>query len=73
MKKTYEAAIFNQHVRDLVAVGDQHEDFIDSWADAHYIEVKAESEEEARSILERRYPKAQGFVLTDIFAHKEFD
>ncbi len=62
----FEAAVYNQQVRDRVAEGKKHRFYDDSWADTHYIEIEAESEEAVRAKLRRRYPEAQGFVIEGI-------
>jgi len=62
----FEAAVFNQEVRDVVKAGDHHKEFEDDWADMHYIEVTADSEDEARAQVARKYPEIRGFVIEDV-------
>ena len=62
----FEAAVYNQQVRDRVAEGEKHRFYDDSWADTHYIEMEAESEDAVRAKLLRRYPVAHGFVIEGI-------
>ena len=59
----YEVAIYNKAVRQLVTEGDRHKDLKDSWADIHYIEVRAGSEREARTKIEAKYPASHGYVI----------
>lgn len=66
MEKKFEAAIYNEKVRRLVNSGERHRDLDDAWADTHYIEVRADDVDEARSRLQRRYPSEQGYVIEAI-------
>lgn len=70
--KTFEVTIFNQAVRDCTQKGEAHSQFDDSWADTHYIEVKADSEERARRQVRDRHPERKGFVIRDVTEMKEF-
>lgn len=72
MLKKYEAAVFNQKVRDCLSIGEQHRDYDDEWAEIHYIEIVARSEEEARQQVSRKYPPAKGFVVRDVEEVREF-
>lgn len=40
--------------------------FSDDWADARYVEVRAESIEQAARLLARDYPPDAGFVVSGI-------
>ena len=71
--KSFEVAIYNREVRRLVAEGSRHRDLSDAWADIHYIDVKATSEEEARAQIARRYPPGQGYVIEDVIGEKFSD
>jgi len=62
----FEVAVFNQEVRDVVKQGDHHREFEDNWADTHYIEVNADSEDAARGRMALKYPESKGFVIVDI-------
>lgn len=46
--------------------GEHHERFTDDWADFHYLDIKADNEEQARSQVEGRYPASQGFIIDGI-------
>jgi hypothetical protein len=62
----FEFEIHNQQVLDALKDGGKHKFFKDEWADTHFIEFSGADENEARSKAERRYPSAQGFVVTGI-------
>ncbi|NQU61965.1 MAG: hypothetical protein HQ512_12610 [Rhodospirillales bacterium] len=62
----YEVTVFNQEVREKVEAGERHRQFKDDWADFHYIEITALSEQEAREKAKSRYPSDQGFVIDNI-------
>jgi len=63
MLQTFEITIYNQQVRALVFDGESHKRYRDEWADTHYIEFDAESEADAIAKCDRKYPKADGFVI----------
>lgn len=71
--KSYEVAIYNRDVRRLVADGQRHRDLSDAWAEVHYIEVRAHSEQEARAQVARRYPPGRGYVIEDVIGEKFAD
>ena len=71
--KSFEVAIYNREVRRLLAEGNRHRDLSDAWADIHYIDIKAKSEEEARAQITRRYPPEQGYVIEDVISEKFSD
>jgi hypothetical protein len=71
--KTYEIAIYNEEVRKLVADGRRHRHLSDAWAETHYIEIKADSPEEARAKVARRYPAENGYVIEEVIAEKFAD
>ncbi|WP_316978925.1 hypothetical protein [Shumkonia mesophila] len=71
--KTYEIAIYNQEVRKLVAEGRRHRNLSDAWADTHYIEIKANSPQEARAKLASRYPAENGYVIEEVLTEKFAD
>ena len=62
----FEVAIYNQQVRDKVAEGDSHEYYADEWADLHFIEISAESEDHVRSQVNGRHPFKSGFIIESI-------
>lgn len=61
--QTYEIAIYNQQVRELVLDGERHKRYDDSWADIHYIEFRAETEAGAITKCGNKYPQEDGFVI----------
>ncbi len=72
MSKKFEAAVFNQKVRDCLSIGEQHVDLDDDWAEIHYIEINAGSLQEARQVASRKFPAMKGFVVRDVEEVKEF-
>lgn len=68
----FDVGVFNQEVRDYVAQNKAHKEFSNNWAEINYIPVDAKNEAEARAQLEKRYPKAKGFVIASIKATKEY-
>lgn len=62
----YEVGVFNARVRAALAEGERHANLSDDWADIHYFEILATDEAGARSKIERRYPPANGYVITDV-------
>lgn len=71
--KSFEVAVYNREVRRLLAEGNRHRDLSDAWADIHYIDIKAKSEQEARAQIARRYPPEQGYVIEDVSSEKFSD
>lgn len=63
---TFEIAVFNQAVRDKLKVGERHRELKDEWADTHYVEIKAEDEEDARRKAAAKFPRDKGFVIAAI-------
>lgn len=72
MQKKFEVAIYNQQVRDCVALGEPHRDYTDDWADIHYIEIRARSHNDAALLAAKRYPAEKGFVIGDVEEVREF-
>ncbi|MBT3557718.1 MAG: hypothetical protein HN644_01855 [Rhodospirillales bacterium] len=64
----YEVTIYNEVVKERLAEGKRHSRLDDEWADMHYIEIAANDEAGARERIERRHPKHQGFVITEVQA-----
>lgn len=65
--RNYEARLYNKWVRLLLDTGEPNvTGFSDAWADARYVEVKAESIEQAARLLARDYPSEIGFVISGI-------
>jgi len=62
-QRLFEAAIYNRTVREMVKSNRSHPLFDDKWADVHIFEVSACSEDEARTLLARRYSPELGFVV----------
>lgn len=70
--KKFEAAIFNQKVRDCLSIGEQHKDYSDDWAEIHYVEIVARTAVEAKQQALKRFPPHKGFVIRDVEELKEF-
>lgn len=66
MSTKFEAAIFNQQVRDALANGERHRNLSDDWADTHYVEVVANDEQQARIKLSAKYPEDAGYVIEQV-------
>lgn len=65
--KTYEARLYNNWVRLLLDSGEPNvTGFSDAWADTRYVEVRADSIEQAARLLARDYPSEAGFVVIGI-------
>jgi hypothetical protein len=71
MFQKYEAAIYNQEVRELLSDGQHHEVFEDIWADLQFIEVSATNRDQAMRRLNNRYPESRGFVITRVFGPED--
>lgn len=64
--QAYEIVIYNDQVRKMVREGDSHRKFSDDWSDSHYIEFKADSEEQAVAKCRQKYPEDDGFVIEGV-------
>ena len=64
--QTFEVVLYNEQVRAKVREGDSHRRFNDEWADSHYIEFKADSEDAALAKCRQKYPEAEGFVIEGV-------
>jgi hypothetical protein len=73
MAKKFEAAVYNQQVRDAIQQLEKHPNYSNDWADLHFIEIKANDKTLARKMIEEKYPKAKGFVIDGIHEVPEFD
>jgi hypothetical protein len=64
--KRFELTIYNEIVKKSVLEGDPNKTGLsDDWADTRYVEVTADSDEQARRKLHHRYPESKGFVITE--------
>ena len=68
----YEVAIYNESVREAYAEGKKHPNYEKGWGDLRYLEVEAESEEDALRIVRKHHPQRHGFVVTDVLLLKQF-
>lgn len=64
--KVFEVKIYNREVRSLVKENLSHTIFDDHWADVHVHDICAQNEEEARTVMMRRFPSEDGFVIENI-------
>jgi len=64
--QTFEVVIYNEKVRQPVSQGDSHRTCTDEWGDSHYIESRAESEEQAVAKCRQKYPEADGVVIEGV-------
>jgi len=62
----YEVGIYNQKVRDSVAEGEHHRQLDDKWAEIHYFEIDAPSEEVARRKISASHSPHLGYVIDNI-------
>ncbi len=62
----FEITIYTKEVREKVEAGEHHRDLTDEWADFQYVEIEADTEQQARARAEDRYPNARGYVIDDI-------
>lgn len=63
---TFFVSFYNKQVRALVKDNRSHDFYEDHWGDIHVQDVMAQSESEARSILQRRFSPQDGFVIDHI-------
>lgn len=67
IQKKFEVAIFNELVKKSVREAEKNRTGLsDDWADVHYIEVRADTAEGAKSKLYSRFPQARGFVILEV-------
>ena len=64
--QVYEVAIYNRKVRSLVKENQSHSFFDDHWADEQVRDVVAESADEARHLIKKRFPPDDGFVIASV-------
>jgi hypothetical protein len=62
-ENVYEISIYDKEVRSLVKENQSHKLFDDHWADSQLHDVVATDEEEARRMVDERYPESDGFVI----------
>jgi hypothetical protein len=69
-EKIYAVGIYNKDVRRCVKANETHQDYADEWADVHYQNVVAETEQEALILITDKYPPQEGFVVTSLNIEK---
>jgi len=70
--KKYEITLYNQDVRDHIRDDKQHPQFDHGWADQRFMQIEADTPEEAQKIINRRYPERKGFVIVNIIEIPSF-
>ncbi|MBM3516736.1 MAG: hypothetical protein FJX56_02395 [Alphaproteobacteria bacterium] len=71
--RDFEVIVFNQEVRERLAMGFHHQFLDDAWAEPHHEEIKTRGPEDARQKAERRYPASRGFVIVEIIEVALYD
>lgn len=64
--KVFEVSIYNREVRSLVKENQSHAFFDDHWADEQLRDVLAETEDQARKVVNERFPPDEGFVIASV-------
>jgi hypothetical protein len=63
----YEVAIYNELVKKSVREADPNKTGLsDDWADTRYIEIRAQTPDEAKRRVYSRYPERRGFVIVEV-------
>ncbi len=65
-KKLFVVVVYNRIVRALVKENQSHWHFDDVWADAQVRDVSARDEEEALTLLAKKFPPEDGFVIAEL-------
>jgi len=65
-KQVYLVSFYNQIVRSLVKDNQSHAKYEDHWADVHTQDVAANSENEARRDIAKKFPPEDGFVIENV-------
>jgi len=69
--QVFEVSIYNKEVRAMVKENQHHHFFDDQWADIHVRNVTARDEVDAISIISKRFPSEDGFVI-ELVAESRF-
>ena len=65
--KKYEVGIYNETVKTALRQGERNRTGLsDDWGDMHYLEINAETPDQARAKIHARHPEARGFDITEI-------
>ena len=62
----FEVAIYNKEVRSLVKENMSHDFFDDHWADEQVRDIIAETADDARQLVGKRFPSDEGFVIASV-------
>ncbi len=71
--KLFEITIYNKDVRDVLLEGKSHPSFDDGWADQRFIQIEALDSNDARKAINLKYPKRNGFLITDVTEIPNFE
>lgn len=66
--RSFQVSVYNHAVRQLVNQDESHDYYDDHWAESHRYQVFAETESEARTIVKRKFPPEEGFVIEDLIS-----
>lgn len=69
--KTFTVAIFNSEVRRAHMMGEKHRQLDDKWGEVNYIDLNANSEDEVRRTMMRKFPPERGFVIESVQEQKK--
>ena len=64
--QVFEVSIYNKEVRSLVKENMSHDFFDDHCADEQVRDVLAETADEARQLVGKRFPPDEGFVIASV-------
>lgn len=62
----YQVAIYNKHIRARIRQGDPVEENMAFWEEVNYFDITANSESQARNLMESQYKESQGFVIESV-------
>ena len=64
--KKFEIGVYNATVREAVKRGEPVKHLDKSWADVHWITMRATSKEKATTKAAAKFPAESGYVIVDI-------
>jgi len=62
----FQVGIYNKHIRARIRNGDPVEERMETWEDINYFDVTANSETQARTLMQTQYKESQGFVIESV-------
>ena len=66
--QSFEFTLYNREVRAAVKENQSHALLGDHWADVQIQDVRAHDEQEARTLIAKRFPPDLGFVVEELSA-----